>query len=349
MRNNIGVRELNCIDLMKFICSILVVSIHTSPFKGININLHNGYSIITKLTVPFFFITAGYFLFRKIKIGKNNFEENKKFIVKYIKRLTLLYCLWSFIYLLFDLFNWISKGGFKAKYILIYIRDFLFVGLPEILWYFPALICAVIAIDYLLKYLSINKIVLISSIFYFLGLLESSYYGLISNMRVVSKILEYYRLIFYSSRNGLFFGFLFVAIGAFIAMKKNIRYEKNKAYFCYFIISMIFLVIETILVGRLFINNGTVGWVCLIPATVFLFILTFKLKNSNKYKTMRELGVLIYVTHGLFLNLISNSFNGFYINNLVRFLIIFLGSFILSNIIRLLSKDKKFEKLKHFY
>lgn len=78
MRNNIGVRELNCIDLMKFICSILVVSIHTSPFKGININLHNGYSIITKLAVPFFFITAGYFLFRKIKIGKNNFEENKK-------------------------------------------------------------------------------------------------------------------------------------------------------------------------------------------------------------------------------------------------------------------------------
>lgn len=173
--NNIKSAEFGCIDLMKFICSIIVVSIHTSSFKDINSNLHNGYSIITKLAVPFFFITAGYFLFRKIKIEKSNFKENKKIIIKYIKRLTLLYCLWSFIYLLFDLIKWIYQGGFKMKYILIYIKDFFFVGLPEILWYFPALIFAIIVIAYLLKYLSINKIVLIASIFYFLGLLESTY------------------------------------------------------------------------------------------------------------------------------------------------------------------------------
>lgn len=98
---------------------------------------------------------------------------------------------------------------------------------------------------------------------------------------------------------------------------------------------------------KLSISNGTIVWISLVPATIFLFLftLTFKLRNSKNFKIIKELSVLIYVTHGLFLNLIPKKFNGFYLNNLFRFLVVFLCSFILSSIIRALSKNKKFEIL----
>lgn len=84
-----------CIDLMKFICAILVVTIHTSPFKNVSPLLDYGLTqYIARLAVPFFFVASGYFLFRKTDY--DNFDVNVP--LTYAKRIFRLYLLWNAIY-----------------------------------------------------------------------------------------------------------------------------------------------------------------------------------------------------------------------------------------------------------
>lgn len=42
------------VDIVKFICAILVIGIHTQPFE-FNFILDKGYGMISRLAVPFFF------------------------------------------------------------------------------------------------------------------------------------------------------------------------------------------------------------------------------------------------------------------------------------------------------
>ena len=61
----------NCsIDIFRYICAIMVVAIHSSPFTDINKDL--GYiftEIVPQIAVPFFFITSGYFYIKGLEKG----------------------------------------------------------------------------------------------------------------------------------------------------------------------------------------------------------------------------------------------------------------------------------------
>ena len=55
-------REYHGIDIGKFLCAVLVIAIHTQPFVN-NLWLDRGAGIITRLAVPFFFVSTGFLLF----------------------------------------------------------------------------------------------------------------------------------------------------------------------------------------------------------------------------------------------------------------------------------------------
>ena len=60
----------NAIDLGKFICAILVVTIHVKPFGANGSEVFTFLNLflkqyIARIAVPFFFITSGFLLFRK--------------------------------------------------------------------------------------------------------------------------------------------------------------------------------------------------------------------------------------------------------------------------------------------
>ena len=53
----------NSIDLFKFVAALLVVAIHTEPFRDINDTVNFVFSqILCRSAVPFFAICTGYFL-----------------------------------------------------------------------------------------------------------------------------------------------------------------------------------------------------------------------------------------------------------------------------------------------
>lgn len=137
------------IDLAKFICSILVVTIHIPPF-GLNSPI-NGYinCYLARLAVPFFFIASSFFLFSKCQKTPG---ETASIVKQYLLRIIKLYLIWSLIYLPISLVQiYESNGGFSVLAIFDFIRQTLFVGSFVHLWYLVALVVSIILFSLLLS------------------------------------------------------------------------------------------------------------------------------------------------------------------------------------------------------
>lgn len=218
---NYNKQNYNAIDLTKFVCAILVVAIHIKPFGDNEDFYFLNYAIqdyLARIAVPFFFVTSGFLLYRKTSF--ENFSIQRP--LKYVLKLFRLYIIWSLIYLPLNIKTYISDGEGLIHSLMTYIRNFIFTGSYTQLWYLNATIFAVILITILLKkQVALKKIIACAVIFYFLGLLAQSYFGMIeplcSLMPNFWNILKLFSKIIVTTRNGLFEGFLFVGIGMFFA------------------------------------------------------------------------------------------------------------------------------------
>lgn len=181
-------KQFGALDLAKFVAAILIIVLHTNPFGSYSGVISYGLrSIVTVVAVPFFFITSGYLFFSKIETLKG--KEKDQYFLKYIKRLVIMYLIWSAIYFVFVLINWIRFG---ATYIdvLQYVKRFFFEGSYSTIWFLPALISS-ITITYLLrKKLSYAQISAIAIPFYVIACLGSSYLGLSEKIPVISHFFN---------------------------------------------------------------------------------------------------------------------------------------------------------------
>lgn len=276
-------KSFNGIDLIKFICTFLVCIIHIAPFSPTVFGFAEPLNFILqkyicRLAVPFYFVSSGFFLFRKL-----NLECIDKNAVKdYCFRILRLFGMWSILLLA-------SPNGH--------------------LWYLKALVFAVALLSLILyRKVKLSHILLLAIPLYLIGMLGDSYYGLVEPLKsfsVVEFIIEKYRHNFSTTRNGLFMGFIFVFIGALFAHKKISM--KTKTAFLGFAVSISLMLIEVILLNRYSIPRTTNMYFFLVPATVFFFgiALNINLKDRKIYKKLRTIGMLIYYLH-----LLVNSLTG---------------------------------------
>ena len=133
-----GKKKYGAIDIAKYVSALLVVCIHTFPFYEVSVRL-NAYWIQTvcRLAVPFFFVSSGFFFFRKW--DKNHPEANQEALSRYEKRLGKIYLIWTIIYLPYTIWDY-TRAGFRFYHIFAYLRDLLLNGSYYHLWFLPALI-----------------------------------------------------------------------------------------------------------------------------------------------------------------------------------------------------------------
>ena len=76
-------KQYKSLDLVKFICAILIIVLHTAPFGSYSKMLTFGFrNIVTVIAVPFFFLTSGFLAFKKIdRLDSGN---RKSYIFKYL-------------------------------------------------------------------------------------------------------------------------------------------------------------------------------------------------------------------------------------------------------------------------
>lgn len=298
------------IDIFKFLMAILVIGIHVEPFKMWPM-LDRGFSLLTRICVPFFFVTSSYFYFSK---GKNP--------LLFIKRLCLLYVIWSIIYLPFN-------TNINIPYILWYGNEF---GL----WYLWGSIVGFILVYLLLRVFKPREVLIISMIVLFIGTLKSTWSPLM--IRFIPFLSNRF-----GERSGLFYGFPYMALGMYIAKRKPLS---NKKDYFKLLLCFIALGIEAIVFTLKFKTRNTILWLSVYPLSYYLFLIIRDMNiriEKEKSLLLRKISTLMYVSHFLFI-LLYGSLSG-----IILYLAVVVSSLILSLIIIRLSEIKALSFLKYLY
>ncbi len=313
------------IDVMKVVLALIVVGSHTAVF-GFNIWLDRCYGIVSRVSVPFFFITSAYFYWLK-----------EKGAWRFLKRILLLYVIWCVIYLPFD---WDRVRGMSLWENLVF---YIWRGNTHALWYLNASAIGFLITYLLLKLLRPKTVLVIGFVFLLIGCLKSTWSPLLERLLHV-RIEDWLE-----SRNGLFYAFPYTALGMFIAKRpgqgKNLRIKR-----CAFFTVLFFLafVAECLVFVVLLKTQNTVLWVCMFPYAGCLFLLVNNLRLSIPKQLslrLRKISTLIFVSHGLFLIL----FTKLGLRHILLFLAVGASATAFSLLILRLSKIKGLKWLEYIY
>ena len=286
-------------DIAKFICAFLVISIHTYPLLGIhptlNLILVSG---IARIAVPLFFVISAYFFFQ---------HTDENYVMKYLKKIGKLYLIWSLIYLPFYLLQ-NSHNGLVIM-VVRYLRNFFFLGSHYHLWFLPALMFALYVVNKFSKYFNLKQILMMSAILYFIGHLGNIYVNELYQVPILGTFHQLYMNVFETTRNGLFFGVPFVAMGYLCAQKLK---PQSQGFWCKWImISIVLYASEFSLLCYFDVMNDLSSmYLMLIPLVygIFRWLQAIELSITPKHVMMRKMSLLIYVSHILFYLIICRVF-----------------------------------------
>lgn len=289
-------KQYHAIDIMKYVSAIMVVVVHTSPLLPYtefgNFVLIN---ILGRFAVPLFFITSGFFVSMKSR-------EDPAYFKKYIISLIKLYIFWSILYLPAG-FMWIQENIDIPYYLypIAMILGFFYLGTYYHLWYMPALIFSLIVVEWCSKRIRHRYLLPVTFLLFCIGSLET-YYGVLS-FSGLRTIIDDYMMVFFTTRNGLFFGLFFVAFGYYLSKSNRAIHVEHKRP--WLIACLLVLVVEAYLLNQ----TDTLNFnflIMLAPCTVFLFLFLRDLPIhwNLDYHKLREYSELYYFTHAFFLVLI---------------------------------------------
>lgn len=320
------------IDRVKYLVSFLVLIIHFRPFSDFNqIIDFSSAQIVSRIAVPFFFISAGYF------IGVNGLEKNV--VIKSIKKNFKLYIVWTLLYLP------ISIIVFMPQYPNI-LLNFTVLGVYFHLWFIPALIFSLIVLYFLSKFLKPLTITLIAFLFYIIGVFGDAYHGVLQSGWFLDGMNQYLE-IFTTTRNGLFFGLLFVSLG-YLIQKSQIYTRINITISWFgFIISYLLMFVEMGLLMTYTVPFEYNMYFSIIPTTFFLLIICLHYPSNESSQDYRVKSGIIYFSHFLVYYFIYGLFSllnlNFVLNSSIgRYSIAVIGSILFSNFV--LSQKKKNKK-----
>ena len=327
-------KELYAIDLMKLFMALSVVGIHTDPLKTyssfINSFLMFG---IFRLSVPFFFVSSSWLLFRKIDLNNIRAEN----IRKYICRLTVMYVLWTLIYIPAIIDEYTSFAAL--------LKNVFLLGSYNQLWYLLASIYAVILI-YLLLRIKFKKVIFVLAALCFIaGLSVSGYYELLSGGARVAA--DAYLDRFISARNGLLFAFPYMAVGVLLA--KNKRQYGKKQVLCVLGLLYILHLTEMFIIRKFDLCYTTDLTLITLPLTAVLVytLIHINLKKRKIYSFLRNSSIIVYLIHPYIIKLYDAVIS--LDNSLVRYIFVCTVSLLAAKIILSLEKYKYFAFLKYLH
>lgn len=193
------------VDYCRVVMAFLVLAIHRAPLDSISLAASHFLSeYIARIAVPFFFLCNGFFIFRALR-------NSAKALKRALRKFARLYLFWTCVYLPFEISRLPAVSlGQKLSF---FLRNFFFVGSFIHLWYLFSVFIG-LAVLYLLTFvlgLSLNACALPALLLFALGVIGNCYSFLLPPLPA-SWGISYY----YLSRSGIFFGFPFLWLGAWL-------------------------------------------------------------------------------------------------------------------------------------
>lgn len=306
------------LDLLKFFMALLVAARHVIQ---IYYPAESRWRLVignwlSNLAVPIFFVIAGFLLFKKLldtnpipakNLTNIDSPSVKKFadtdwtiIRRYVCRILRLYILWCVIYWPIDIYNWCQSGYPLGESILYYFQSFLFSSTITQLWYLPALAtaCLIVWAGYKAD-LKIWMLLLLTSLLFIFGCSCNNQYFLEHSPRKIQEFIHWYAPIFLTTRNGLFYGSLYVALGLWFSKKQWHMPPILAAAGSLIFLGVMYKEVST------FSNANMVF--SAVPAVVCLVELAMGLKGTSSrfFLFLREQSEWVYFSHYYFIHLFT--------------------------------------------
>jgi peptidoglycan/LPS O-acetylase OafA/YrhL len=331
------------IDLMKLVLSVFVVLIHAEVDLGIATPL-------LRTAVPLFFMTSGYFFFRKIG---NDRAKDLPILWKFLKRNLILYGFWFVALLPITLY---VRGWFKdsvVEGVVLFVKDLLFNSTFRASWYLMALNIGVILIYFMSRKLRPVVLVCLTAPVYLICCLFTNYYGLAQSNETVMDLYRSYLAVFGSLVNGFPAALFWLALGNMFT-KVDLQTDKGRLLLV-MIVSGLLLMGEHLLVRGLGLQGANDCYLMLIPVCVafFCYIQNTKLGCGKKLR-MGHLSTIIYTSHASVITVVGAvlrrvlSPTALGLNWLV-FGVSLMGCLCICSVIFYLEKKKGFRWLRYAY
>lgn len=341
-------KSLTAVDLAKFVFAILVVGIHTSPFQSYT-EFGNFIfeDVIAGLAVPFFFMASCYFFFGKLQFENGKIKKVKKnaeAFKKYFLRILLLYALWSAVYLVWQIPQWISVGWFSPAAFVDWFKASLVSSSYYHMWYILSLIYVIPMMYFLLRHINTKAFSVIMALIYAVGVFLYTF-GEQFNITLFTKALGL------ASAPVVSVLLIMPSVTPCLFIDK-IRLSR-KSTTALFAVSYVLFAVESILVYFYTDRERNSQYALFIVPTIFFLFLMLKnanLKISKEQSLMlRNMSTLIYFVHPMVINILGLFVSKEHINGILFFAVVSAISVLIGFGLSVLSRKlKKANFLKYF-
>lgn len=287
------------VDMMKMILSVLVVFLHAEVKIGFLYPFLHA-------AVPLFFMTSGYYFFRKVGRAENPVQR-RAVLGKFLKRNMILYAVWFVALLPITLYirDWFSGSFLNGLRQL--VLSFLFNSTFRGSWYIMALNIGVMLVYWASLKLKTQTLLAITLPVYLICCLFSNYYGLVEDNAVVVDLYEEYLSVFQSLTNSYPAGLLWIVLGKYFS-ERDVDMKKAGSP-CFIAVFAVVLVLEYLLITVFELGYAGQAYLSLIPfcVAVFCCVMTAKITIGSDYR-FGNASTIIYVTHASILTVMRSVF-----------------------------------------
>lgn len=287
------------LDLFKLFFAVCVVAIHTYALEKLPETA--GYWItqgIFRLAVPFFFVTSGFLL------GKRLYGEREAdcfAIAGYIKRLlSPLLCIGTANGLLELLLQHMRNQTPIREMAVSFIQHMLFYPYGA-MWYVQACIIGALLMIPFLKKQRLPLALLIGVPLYGWALLCNNYYFLARRLGI-SGFADLYMNVFLSARNGIFVGFFYLALGIWACKWQYKRRKGGMGKGWPAGLGIFYLLEIYLLQNSSYLDDRALYWTqaALAPAMVLYISGCHIPITKESALRMRKASIWIYFSHRIF-------------------------------------------------
>ena len=301
MGNDYSSRD-NLIDILKFVASIFIVGIHTGICSD-STSVAWQFDSLLRLAVPFFIMCSGYYLGEKCEIHKRKIEDsahNRNVFLYFVKKIGILYVVWSIIYLFISIPEWIETGWFSAWAFVDWGIALLIKGSYYHLWYLLFLIYAVAILFFITKKITVKVFPVLILPLYLIEVIQYGYRW------VMPEVIQDFLIVFdkIPCLSAVTRVLPFLMLGMYVSQEKK---KEHTNLIGFITISFIILVVER----NFLLNNGQLN-VSYIVGTLlvsyFLFQFIIHKKNiiqKRNFKVMSQIGMNIYMVHPIFIRVLQ--------------------------------------------
>ena len=292
------------LDVAKFIMAILILVGHTANEWAHTTGIWH-YILSCDFTVPTFFAISGFLFFSKI-IQLENYQERKEYYKKWSIRIGKTYLVWTLIYFVFVLINWIRNGVTITEVLLWLMKSITFSSYATI-WFLPSLWVGVTICWLLVEKVKNIKVVYgIVAMLWIIGVFMDPYRTIIMHSQAIQNIYDGYMFVFKTFRNGFFYASAYIMLGYIVAKRSEIP-SLIKSAIGMFVFQLLFLV-EAIFMKKMNPSSCTDMAIMMLPSVYFILILLLNIdiKSSAFTTLLRKYSMLIFLGQRLFLTAIPS-------------------------------------------